>query len=243
MSMALDNPIWSSLTGTHAAFASGGVILKVYPFEMAPFAGVPSADTTLTDDVLDETLGERPFVYFVGTLPKVDASRFELQPYHNILQMVCEGLKPAPVHASVPMGDLDATDVPAMLDLMSRVYPAYFRARTIEMGRWVGIHDNGELVAMAGLRMAPRGHRELSGVCTDPGYAGRGYAGMLVRSLAEGVYAQGETPMLHMDLDNVRALRLYEALGFVQRMEVAMCRVSRLGERPRTDVHHESSTR
>lgn len=223
----LENPIWSSLTGAHGAFASGGDALKVYPFEMAPFAGVPSAETTLTDDLLDETFGDRPFVYFVGTLPRLDASRFELQPYHNIRQMVCEGLKPAPVHADVPMRDLGASDVPAMLDLMSRVYPAYFRERTIEMGRYVGVYDNDELVAMAGLRMAPAGYREISGVCTDPRFAGRGYAGMLARELAERVYAQGETPMLHMDLDNTRALRLYEALGFVHRVEVAMCRVSR----------------
>ncbi|MBV8638153.1 MAG: GNAT family N-acetyltransferase [Candidatus Eremiobacteraeota bacterium] len=228
MATVLDNPIWSGLTGIHASFAGGGSELKVYPFEMAPFAGVPAASTTLTDELLDETLRDRPFVYFVGTLPQVDASRFEVQPHENIRQMVCEGLKPAPVPANVPMRDLDANDVPSMLDLMSRVYPAYFRARTIEMGRYVGIHDGGELVAMAGLRMAPKGYREISGVCTDPRFAGRGYAGMLVRALAEGMYANADIPMLHMDLDNTRALRLYEALGFVHRTEVAMCRVSRI---------------
>lgn len=240
MSNPLDNPIWSSLNGAHAAHARGGAQLKVYPFEMAPFAGVLSPNTVLTDDLLNKTLGDRPFVYFVGTLPQLDAARFELQPYHNIRQMVCKGLKSSPIHADVPVRELLANDVPAMLDLMSRVYPAYFRERTIEMGRYAGIHENGELVAMAGLRMAPAGYREISGVCTDPRFTGRGYAGMLVHSLAEWTYAQDQTPMLHMDLDNSRAQRLYEALGFVHRTEVAMCRVSRVGERPRTEVHHES---
>ena len=234
---ALDNPIWSSLTGAHTAFAGGGPDLKVYPFEMAPFAAVPSAETALTDDLLEETLGNRPFVYFVGTLPRLEARRFELTPYHAIRQMVCEELKPAPVRARASVRDLTAHDVPAMLELMARVYPAYFRERTIEMGRYAGIHEDGELVAMAGLRMAPAGYREISGVCTDPRFTGRGYAGTLARSLAEGVYANGETPMLHMDLDNARAFRLYEALGFVHRVDVAMCRVSRIGERPRTEVH------
>ena len=240
MSTALDNPIWSSLTGAHAAYASGGRQLKIYPFEMAPFAAVPSSQALLDDDLLDETLAEHAFVYFVGTLPRLDATRFELRRYRNIRQMVCAGLKPAPVHADVPIRELNARDVPAMLELMTRVYPAYFRARTIELGRYVGIHESGELVAMAGLRMAPDGYREISGVCTDPRFAGRGYAGMLVRSLAEGVYAHGDVPMLHMDLDNARAQRLYEALGFVHRSGIAMCRVSRSGERPRVEVHHES---
>lgn len=215
-------------------------MLKVYPFEMAPFAGVPSSDTVLTDDLLDETLDNRPFVYFVGTLPKLGASRFELQPYHNIRQMVCKELKASPVRADVPARELGADDVPAMLDLIARVYPAYFRARTIEMGRYAGIFESGELVAMAGLRMAPAGYREVSGVCTDPRFTGRGYAGMLAHSLAEWTYAHGQTPMLHMDVDNSRAQRLYEALGFVHRVDVAMCRVSRAGERPRAEVHHES---
>ncbi len=237
---ALDNPIWSSLTGAHAAYATGGADLKVYPSEMAPFAAVPSSEVTLSDDLLAETLGDRSFVYFVGTLPRIEARRFELTPYRNIRQMVCGGLKPAPVHADVPSRELKRSDVRDMLELMERVYPAYFRTRTIEMGRYVGVYERGELVAMAGLRMAPCGYREISGVCTDPRFAGRGYAGMLVRSLAEGVLANDKTPMLHMDLDNARALRLYEALGFVNRSDVAMCRVSRAGERPRTEVHHES---
>lgn len=230
MATPLDNPIWSSLTGAHAAFASGNGELKVYPFEMAPFAGVSSADAVLTDEVLDETLGDRPFVYFVGYQPRVDAAHFELQPYHSIRQMVCEELKTAPVRGDAPIVELGANDVPDMLDLMSRVYPAYFRMRTIEMGPYAGIRDNGELVAMAGLRLAPQGHREISGVCTDPRFAGRGYAGMLVRSLAESVYQNNGTPMLHMDVGNARAQRLYEALGFVHRTDISMCRVSRSAE-------------
>ena len=99
MSDALDNPLWSSLLGAHASYASGGAELKVYPLEMAPFAAVPSAETVLDDALLDETLGERPFVYFVGTLPRTEAMRFELEPHANIRQMMCTKLKAPPVHA------------------------------------------------------------------------------------------------------------------------------------------------
>lgn len=141
--------------------------------------------------------------------------------------MVCGELQPAPKHADVETERLDASHVPAMTDLMARVYPAYFRERTIEMGAYAGVFDGEELVAMAGLRMAPQGFREISGVCTDPRFAGRGLAGLLVRKLATDVLADGMTPMLHQDLHNVRARGLYEALGFRVRTSVPMCGVRR----------------
>lgn len=222
---ALDNPIWSSLAGAHAHFASGSDELRVYPWDMAPFAAVPSSDHVLTTGVLESTLQDRPFVYFVGTLPRVESDRYRIEPHNDILQMVCERLQPPPKEADVDVRDLDAANVDAMLDLMARVYPAYFRARTIEMGRYAGTFDGNDLVAMAGLRMAPKGYREISGVCTDPRFVGRGYAGKLVRYLADAIVADGSTPMLHQDLGNERARRLYESLGFVARTSVAMCKV------------------
>ncbi|HEX8807023.1 MAG TPA: GNAT family N-acetyltransferase [Candidatus Aquilonibacter sp.] len=223
----LDNPIWSSLTGLHAEFAHGGERLKMYPMEMAPFAAVP-ASGILAASLLDVTMAGREFVYFVGTLPSIDGAGFTVEPHPNILQMVCTELRPAPKEASAVVEPLDASHVPAMLELMERVYPAYFRARTIEMGAYAGIFHGSDLVAMAGLRMAPQGFREISGVCTDPRYAGRGLGGALVAHLARGVRAEGMTPMLHQDLDNTRARRLYEGLGFVVRTELPMFGIRRL---------------
>ena len=231
----LNNPLWSSLTGRHARFASGDDALKVYPWEMVPFAAVPEPNTRLTDERLSGALGERPFVYFVGALPLVESERYEETALPDIVQMVCAQLHPST--RDVPFRELTHDDVPAMIDLTSRVYPAYFRERTIEMGPYLGIHEGDELVAMAGLRMAPQGYRELSGVCTDPRVAGRGYAGLLCTRLAERVIAAGEIPMLHFDANNVRARRLYEALGFeVRSTAISMCRVSRRGEQAHTEV-------
>jgi ribosomal protein S18 acetylase RimI-like enzyme len=223
---ALDNPLWSSLTGLHARYAHGGDHLKMYPADMAPFAAVPDSGA-LAPELLDMTMGEREFVYFVGTLPRVASARFIVEPHEDILQMVCAELHGAPKGSDVKAQALDASHVPAMSDLMARVYPAYFRERTIEMGRYVGVFDDDELIAMAGLRMAPQGFREISGVCTDPRYAGRGLAGLLVSRLATDVVAERMTPMLHQDVDNVRARRLYESLGFVARTTLPMFGVRR----------------
>jgi GNAT superfamily N-acetyltransferase len=227
MPRPLDNPIWSSLTGLHADFAHGGDRLKMYPVAMAPFAAVPSAGTLLAE-LLDATMDEREFVYFVGTLPQLKGDGFLREPHADILQMVGVELRSPPKDTNVAIQPLHARHVPAMLELMTRVYPAYFRERTIEMGEYIGIFADGELVAMAGLRMAPHRFREISGVCTDPRFAGRGYAGLLVHRLAQAVLADGMTPMLHQDLDNVRARRLYESLGFVARAELPMVGFRRL---------------
>jgi GNAT superfamily N-acetyltransferase len=208
----LDNPIWSSLTGLHATFAHGGDNLKMYPIEMAPFAAVPQM-SLLPAKLLDVTMGEREFVYFVGALPQIDGAGFKIEPHPDILQMVCTELRSAPKKAGATVQPLDSSHVPAMLDLMARVYPAYFRARTIEMGAYAGVFDGDKLVAMAGLRMAPQGFREISGVCTDPRYTGRGYAGALITHLAKGVFADGMIPMLHQDLDNSRARRGLRTAG------------------------------
>jgi predicted GNAT family acetyltransferase len=70
---------------------------------------------------------------------------------------------------------------------------------------------------MAGERLHPPGWTEISAVCTDERYRGRGLATRLVRAVAAGIRERGETPLLHAAATNVTAIRLYESLGFVLR--------------------------
>jgi predicted GNAT family acetyltransferase len=65
--------------------------------------------------------------------------------------------------------------------------------------------------------MRPPGHTEISAVCTDPAFRGRGLAGALILHLVAEVTARGETPILHAVADNTDAVRLYEHLGFTAR--------------------------
>jgi predicted GNAT family acetyltransferase len=44
-------------------------------------------------------------------------------------------------------------------------------------------------------------------------------AGRLVRAVAAGIRARGETPFLHASAANTNAIRLYEALGFTVRRQ------------------------
>lgn len=80
---------------------------------------------------------------------------------------------------------------------------------------------------MAGERMKPDGFTEVSGVCTHPDHRGLGYAGALMRLVADRILGRGEVPFLHAYASNRRAIALYEALGFTLRRKVLMTRLTR----------------
>ena len=67
---------------------------------------------------------------------------------------------------------------------------------------------------MAGERLRPPGFTEISAVCTDAGHRGQGLAARLVRAVAAGIRARGDTPFLHTAGTNTDAIRLYLRLGF-----------------------------
>ena len=108
---------------------------------------------------------------------------------------------------------LGPADVGQMLELVARTEPGPFGPETYRMGRYLGIRRSGALIAMAGERLRPPGWTEISAVCTDPMFRGRGLAAALVRTVAAGIDARGETAFLHVMQSN-GAVRLYEALGF-----------------------------
>ena len=74
--------------------------------------------------------------------------------------------------------------------------------------------------------MKPDGFTEVSGVCTDPAFRGRGYAGALMRVVASAIQARGEMPFLHAYARNKGAIALYERFGFGLRREILTTRYS-----------------
>jgi ribosomal protein S18 acetylase RimI-like enzyme len=217
----LDNPIWSALTTDHMSFAVGEAGWKRYPAPVAPFAAVPDE---AANRLAPRSLASRDSICFVGALPTFDDA-WVVEHRFDLLQMVLPREQRASGGSLIACRELTQLDVAPMVDLTDRVFPGYFRPRTYLMGRYLGIFAESRLVAMAGERMTLEGWCEISAVCTDPGYTGRGYAQALVRLLVDAMFERGVTPFLHVSPENMRARALYRMLGFVERATLPFIRV------------------
>jgi len=212
----LDNPFWSSLQTRHRHLALRAGDAARYPAEFAPFFGVANADADLAD-ALPKLVATDESVYLIGVAPHAPCG-WTLEAYRPLAQMICT----APIHVvdGPDIIELSATHRADVLALTALVYPHYFRARTMELGRYFGIYADGRLAAMAGERLGMDGLQEISAICTHPEFNGRGYAQRLTALLTNDNLERGRTPFLHVSHENPRALRLYEHLGYMHRRDI-----------------------
>jgi predicted GNAT family acetyltransferase len=222
----LDDPVYSALRGPHARFAEVRGRARRYPADVAPFLGLPAQPSA--QDWRDAASLIEP-----GGFVAVRQSATELPEAwqavaaFDLVQMVGEEVSGTSCPEAVV---LDAEDVPEMLELVARTEPGPFLRRTIELGRYIGIRFDGELVAMAGERFQLDGWTEISAVCTRPDQRGRGLASRLVGELVAGIQLRSQRPFLHVLQTNIRAIRLYEELGFDVRQTASLTVVT--PERP-----------
>ncbi|MEO8609586.1 MAG: GNAT family N-acetyltransferase [Chloroflexota bacterium] len=211
----LDNPVWHSLTGPHAHLAIGSTLAKRYLPEVSFGVGVANqSDAAFAELAQLIPAGE---VIGIGQIKLPES--FPGWQTHEVFmadQMVCQ----QNISESFPTEDiiaLTAADVPDMERLVDMARPGPFTPRSIEMGRFFGIRQGGELVAMAGERMQPPGYREICTVCTHPDWQGKGFARRLVGLLVQENWQAGTVPFLHVDPENTTAVRLYARLHFSRR--------------------------
>jgi ribosomal protein S18 acetylase RimI-like enzyme len=207
------NPYWHSLLTEHAGIAIGSALARRFPSDVIPFAGAPTwNEATLT--ALRNLLTPNESIIVTGDpIPSIPG----LEPTLDLpgLQMHVEAPPPNPdPNHSRTIRELHPEDAPAMVALTDIAFPGYFRPRTYILGQYFGIEILGQLIAMAGERLALPGYREISAVCTHPAHTGKGYAAALVQHLLRVHAAAGLRSFLHVAQANTRAVALYERLGF-----------------------------
>ncbi|SNS85742.1 GNAT family N-acetyltransferase [Rhodococcoides kyotonense] len=209
----LDDAVRTSLLGEHARFAQWSGRIGRYDPEVAGHLGHPVALEAQDWTDLAALVGPGEQTSVRGFGHEVPAGWETLGGFDSV-QLDGSGLDIAYDADAVALGP---SDVPEILDLVERTKPGPYRVRTIEMGRYVGIRVDGRLVAMAGERLHPPGWTEISAVCTDPAFRGRGLATRLVRDVGAGIRARGEVPFLHALASNTTAISLYLGIGFTLR--------------------------
>jgi len=235
MEPMLDNPAWWALNTLHKDFAQGTDRAKRYRKGFLPFIAF-----TDTPDDLNHLIEPGEVFFIIGQLPPLPKNwtmEFELPCAQMILstQPIPAQPNPNPLAATPSPSPITATQTPLietlgpsnateMFDLINSIQPGYYNINTRQLGNYYGIRQQSSLVAMAGERMQFPGFSELSAICTDPSYTGRGYAQHLITHICREQIASNITPFLHVSLANTRAIKLYEHLGFRHRREISFWR-------------------
>ncbi|MDQ0106202.1 ribosomal protein S18 acetylase RimI-like enzyme [Chitinophaga terrae (ex Kim and Jung 2007)] len=222
----LNNPAWSALTTEQSFFARGNEAFKRYQPGILSFAAC--ADPGNSDPArLDEWLEAGESFYMIGELPAIPGN-WKVEFTLPCFQMVLTTLNRNARSGDAPIRILGEADGEEMYELINSLQPGYYLKDTRQLGTYMGIHDNGKLVAMAGERMRMSGFTELSAICTHPSYTGKGYAQQLIIALCEQHKAAGITSFLHVSAANERAVSLYEYMGFRKRTSINFTKLKRI---------------
>ncbi|MET0324887.1 MAG: GNAT family N-acetyltransferase [Ilumatobacteraceae bacterium] len=228
----LDNAAWHALVGPHAGVAEGAGNARRYRPDVSVFHAAADDSPGSWADL--QTLAVDGVVVLFRGVPMTPPPGWKRLFGGEGHQMVLDG----PPKETLPLPDADPAtgqpvtmrpltddDVDDMVALVALTEPGPFRPRTIELGGYVGIFHDEQLVAMAGRRLRPPGYVEVSAVCTHPDARRRGYASIVTVEVARAIAAEGDTPMLHVATTNHSARAVYEQLGFHIRREVTFAAV------------------
>ncbi|QTC87768.1 GNAT family N-acetyltransferase [Brevundimonas pondensis] len=228
MTHPLDRAVFNALTTRLSRFTTpdSGPDLGSGAVRLDPEVGVFLAaadDTAQSRKAMAELARRYPGAGLVeledGPMAEVLPEGAPVAAQVALVQMTATALTPAGPAAQMDdvIEELGEADAPAMLALATLTRPGPFRSRTRELGPFVGIKQDGELVAMAGRRLRVDGFTELSGVCTHPDYRGKGYAAALSRVVVSEILATGEAAFLHAFADHETTIAFYRGLGFQTR--------------------------
>jgi ribosomal protein S18 acetylase RimI-like enzyme len=226
---ALENSIWQAATTRQQHFAYGEGPVRRFFSDVLPFAALENHSAEAIA-ALTAMVAPGELIMIFEEPPRLDARQWRETKRIPGYQMICERLLPQKARSDEPASVMldPLGDAAEMVALKAIAFPGLFGIRTPELGGYRGIRVNGELVAMAGERLAVPGYREVSAVCTHPAHLGHGYAQQLTREATAAILADGEIPFLHVAGGNGAATHIYEQLGYVRCADALFVQLERI---------------
>jgi ribosomal protein S18 acetylase RimI-like enzyme len=218
MEHILDNPIYNALSTGNKHLALGSDTAKFFIPEVAPFAGLKENSSVYFNELREISEAEASFILFTPVHLEIPKT-WNITGQMDLQQMVFEQEAPTQ-RRNYDFIDLDQEHVSRMLSLTSLTKPGPFLSRTIEFGKYKGIFEGNDLIAMAGQRFQPLPYVEISAVCTHPDHLRKGYASALLSAQIRLIQEVGCIPFLHVRADNYSAIGAYERLGFTTRSQM-----------------------
>ena len=221
-----DNIFWHTLTGPQARFAAGAGASRRYVAGCSPILGF--ADQREPDFAALAPYCEADEHFYTDGWSGPVPAGWRLDAETTMIKMFWDAPPPGPDVAGDAIVTLDAGHVQRAVDLAVLTRPGPFGPRTPELGVYIGCLDGERLMAMAGERACAGTLREISGVCTDPDFQGRGLARRLMLRLIREQMQRGQTPVLHVMKANETAHGLYRRMGFRDHRESVVRVVTKL---------------
>ncbi len=217
MSHPLDRAVWNALTTRLSSFVTADS--DVHAVRIDPEVGVflAAADTSPASGArLSELAHRHPGAGLVevegSPIAAVLPVGVAVARRIPLVQMTATTLTPG--GRDLPFETLTEADAPAMLALATLTQPGPFRSATRNLGPFIGVKRDGELIAMAGRRLRVDRFTELSGVSTHPDHRGQGLAAALSRAVIGEILSTGEGVFLHAFDGHDATIALYRSLGF-----------------------------
>jgi len=120
-------------------------------------------------------------------------------------------------HETQRLGPKDAEQVAR---IMRRADPAWWgdvkaedRKESLETTYWLGIKQDGKLVAVGNTRFEPVGSN-IGIIATDEKYRNRGYATTIVSKLVREIMKKSPPALIHVLKHNAPAVRAYSKVGY-----------------------------
>ncbi|MEM9393360.1 MAG: GNAT family N-acetyltransferase [Pseudomonadota bacterium] len=219
----LDDPVQAACDSGWSQWVQSQGAAQALPAFIGHFATLCEEDPKGGEDLAALIAKRKAPVLFLKKAEITVPAPVECLKEFGALQMVLS--KPPDLPDMDEITLLEMRDAEDMLALAQISKPGPFAIGTPLLGKFLGIRQNGHLIAMAGQRINLPGWVEISGVCVHPDFHGRGLGADLTCAMVHLILSGAAMPFLHTYRENHRAISLYERLGFQVRTEMHLASV------------------